>query len=83
MTIIIRPKMINGRRGFHYTCDCGNPDLFVEKDDDIYCQSCDSWREYPDSDDIRRLHEAVQKRLRGLDSGEQNGHSKHVHQFDP
>jgi len=40
MSIVITPTP----RGYRYTCDCDNPDILVENDEDYLCLSCDSWR---------------------------------------
>ena len=51
MSIVFTPT----ERGYHYTCDCGNPDIEVDRGEDYYCLSCDSWRAWPSKDEVREM----------------------------
>ena len=44
-------------RGYGYTCDCGNPDIVVDRGEGYYCLSCDSWRAWPTKESIQQLRE--------------------------
>ena len=52
MSIVFTPTK---RGGFRYTCDCGNPDIQVDRGEDIYCESCDSWRAWPTKEEIQEV----------------------------
>jgi len=48
--IVIKPTK-NG--GFRYTCSCEYPDLHVNRFEDLYCESCDSWRAWPTKEELQ------------------------------
>ena len=56
MGITIIAKMVRGKKGFRYGCDCGDADINMCRNEDFHCYSCDSWRAWPTKDEINALH---------------------------
>ncbi len=42
-------------RGFRYTCNCGEPDIVVDRFEDVWCASCDAWRAWPTKEQIQSV----------------------------
>jgi len=56
MSIVLIPT----KRGYRYTCDCGDPDIMIDRGEGYYCYSCDSWRAWATKEEIQQLREVAQ-----------------------